>query len=499
MIKITQTQKLTHYVRKTVIASAVILSSQAYGVLTTVDANTVVEKAIDNHPLVKSARSEARATDEGVTAARLGRFPSLSVDSSLGKNGPTATVDLQQSIWSAGRIDASIDQATYDTYAARASVEEQRYEIGKRALEAWQTFVSAANLKHVYKKNLTELDRFQAMMTRRVRAQVSARIELDLVMNRILQSQDAYDGAVEQQRIALSRLEQIVGEPISKAALTQSYNLKAMADRVRNESVQFDQSIIFNASQAHPSVIRAAYQARSAQSAADIEKSATLPQLVARYQHQYVRDTDSKTDQVLLGFQYAPGAGFSSYALAKAAQERVDSIKETQEAARRQVVEDLQVDYQQFASARDRERALMAAVDGARIVKESYERQFIAGRKSWLDVLNAVREQEQYAAQLVQARVSFIAAYYRLKLGVGLLPWQRNSFRADRSKNEFGRVFRVKNADDNPSSNFFKQSIGHGVSTEQSGTKSAIDNSRDDSRIQDLNERVVRQQMSMFK
>ena len=77
---------------------------------------------------------------------------------------------------------------------------------------------------------------------------------------------------------------------------------------------------------------------------------------------------------------------------------------------------------------------MIAAVDGARIVKESYERQFIAGRKSWLDVLNAVREQEQFAAELVQARVDFIAAYYRLKLGVGLLPWQQKPMISQRSQ-----------------------------------------------------------------
>lgn len=539
------------------------VSVSASAVLNRIDANTVVEKAIDNHPLVQSARSEARATDEGVTAARLGRFPSLTVDSGLGTNGPTATVDLQQPIWSAGRIDSSIDQATYDTYAARASVEEQRYEIGKRALEAWQAFVSSANLKYVYKNNLRELDRFQSMMRRRVSAQVSARIELDLVMNRILQSQDAYDGAVEQQRIALSRLEQIIGEPISKAALTQTYNLEAMAARVRRESGRFDQSIIYRASHTHPSVVRSAYQARSAQSAADIEKSATLPQVVARYQHQYVRDTDSKSDQLTVGLQYAPGAGFSSYALAKAAQERVNSIKQTQEAARRQVVEDLQVDYQQFASARDRERALMAAVDGARIVKESYERQFIAGRKSWLDVLNAVREEESYAAQLVQARVNFIAAYYRLKLGVGLLPWQRQTFggqQIDSSKPAQKPVRKavrqtpakqinplavantkvtgrsaikqdmshvsttVKDSVENkrniikPEKALKKVSVSQmlhdpmvqtmpvSVATESnmsrqvaSDKSSNKDKPIDSSRLRDLNERVVRQQMSMFR
>lgn len=401
-------------------------SIQAHAMMTVIDINTIVEKTIDKHPLVLSAKSEATATDEGITAARLQRFPEISLDSNVGTTDPVATITIQQPIWTGGRLDATLDRATYDAYAARATVEEKRYEVAKRALEAWQTFVSSANLKQVYARNLTELSRFEAMMKRRVDAQVSARIELDLVVNRILQSQDTYQGANEQQRIALSRLQQLVGEPISKTVLNQHFNLKKLANKVRQESRQFKESLIFKASKNHPSVIRSTYATRSAEAQAEAEKANTYPQLYARYQHQYDAKDNVNNDKFVVGFQYAPGAGFSSYALTRASKARVDGLKQNTQASQREIIEALQVDYQQFASARDRERALVAAVDGAVIVKESYERQFIAGRKSWLDVLNAVRELEQYEAQLVSARVNFIGSYYRLKLGIGLLPWQRS-------------------------------------------------------------------------
>ncbi|MFP3354870.1 TolC family protein, partial [Pseudoalteromonas sp. SIMBA_153] len=85
-------------------------------------------------------------------------------------------------------------------------------------------------------------------------------------------------------------------------------------------------------------------------------------------------------------------AGFSNFALARASQAEVNSLVQNQEAARRNVIENIQVQYQQFVSAKDRETSLVAAVAGAQIVVSSYRRQFIAGRKSWLEVLNAVRE-----------------------------------------------------------------------------------------------------------
>lgn len=398
---------------------------QSSALVTAIDINDIVEQTIDRHPLVLSAKSEARATDEGISAARLGRFPEISVESNAGTSDPVAVVSVQQPIWTGGRIDSTIDQANFDTYAARANVEVQRYTVAIRALEAWQSFVIATNKKEVYLSSIEELNRFERIMSRRVSSQVSAKIELDLVVNRILQAQDEYEANSQQQKIALSRLQQLIGEPISSSVLNQTFKLEGLANNIRNESKSFNYDSIFNASNNHPSVIKANYEMRSAMAKAEVDHSNTYPQLFARYQHRYDFENNDANNDMVIGFKYAPGAGFSSYALARASEERVNSIKQNKEAAKREVIESLQIDYQQFASARDREKALMAAVEGALIVKESYERQFIAGKKSWLDVLNAVRELDQYEAQLVEERVNFIAAFYRLKIGMGLLPWQR--------------------------------------------------------------------------
>jgi outer membrane protein, adhesin transport system len=48
-------------------------------------------------------------------------------------------------------------------------------------------------------------------------------------------------------------------------------------------------------------------------------------------------------------------------------------------------------------------------------VLESYERQFVGGRKSWLDVLNSLRELTQLEISLAESRAVAAAAYYRLR------------------------------------------------------------------------------------
>ena len=92
-------------------------------------------------------------------------------------------------------------------------------------------------------------------------------------------------------------------------------------------------------------------------------------------------------------------------------------------------MENIQTQYQQFISARDQELSLTAAVAGAQIVLNSYRRQFIAGRKSWLEVLNSLRDQAQYEQQLRHVQTQMVANFYKLQVDFALMPWQQESIR----------------------------------------------------------------------
>jgi len=144
----------------------------------------------------------------------------------------------------------------------------------------------------------------------------------------------------------------------------------------------------------------------------------------AEYRHEYDHDTKEDDGQFFVGLDYQPGAGFSNMALTRASEARVNSLIQNKEAAQRQVMENIQIQYQQFASAKSRELSLVSAVAGAQIVLDSYQRQFIAGRKSWLEVLNAVRELSDYQVNLVQTRSDILGSFYKLQVDFSLMPWQ---------------------------------------------------------------------------
>lgn len=413
-----------HYVTLLVIGTCFTMTVQA--AVQDLRVDSLITQAIQTHPLVGSARANQQATTEGINAAKLNLLPTPSVSSGYDRdNDFISQVSIRQPLWTGGKLTADVNQAIFDDKAATEYIYEQQNLVAKTTIDAWQSYIQAIAKQNVHSEALKELSEFEAMMQRRVGQGVSARIELDLVTNRILQEQTAYQAAGEQQRIAAARLEQIIGQPISQMSAMSLPDIKVLVNQAKQQSVNFEKMAFEKASFYNPVIVKEHFQIESAKQGVESQQAARYPTVYAQYEHAYYHDDNENDGKFSLGLSYAPGAGFSNLALARASQAQVNSLVQTQEASRRQVIENIQVQYQQFVSAKDRENSLIAAVAGAQIVVNSYRRQFIAGRKSWLEVLNAVREHNDYKVQLVQTRADILGAFHRLQVDFGTMQWQQ--------------------------------------------------------------------------
>ena len=413
-----------HYVTILVVGMCFTMTAQA--AVQDLRVDSLITQAIQTHPLVGSARANQQATTEGINAAKLNLLPTPSVSSGYDRdNDFISQVSIRQPLWTGGKLTADVNQAIFDDKAATEYIYEQQNLVAKTTIDAWQSYIQAIAKQNVHSEALKELSEFEAMMQRRVGQGVSARIELDLVTNRILQEQTAYQAAGEQQRIAAARLEQIIGQPLSQISAMSLPDIKVLVNQAKQQSANFEKMAFEKASFYNPVIVKEHFQIESAKQGVESQQAARYPTVYAQYEHAYYHDDNENDGKFSLGLSYAPGAGFSNLALARASQAQVNSLVQTQEASRRQVIENIQVQYQQFVSAKDRENSLIAAVAGAQIVVNSYRRQFIAGRKSWLEVLNAVREHNDYKVQLVQTRADILGAFHRLQVDFGTMPWQQ--------------------------------------------------------------------------
>lgn len=401
------------------------LPSQASTVVTDVQINSLISQAIETHPMVGSARAEQQATTEGINAAKLNLLPTPSISTRYGNDDDLVSeVGIRQPLWTGGRLTANVNQAIFDDKVATENIYAQQNHVAKTTIEAWQTYINAVAQQRVYLETISQLRKFEAMMQRRVNQGVSARIELDLVTNRILQETNAYEAAKEQQHIAEARLQQITGRALLRGSEHNIPQLHTLVEQVKRASMGFEKMAFNEASFYNPTVVKEAFQIESAKQEVKAQSASKYPVVFAEYRHEYDHDTKEDDGQFFVGLDYQPGAGFSNMALTRASEARVNSLIQNKEAAQRQVMENIQIQYQQFASAKSRELSLVSAVAGAQIVLDSYQRQFIAGRKSWLEVLNAVRELSDYQVNLVQTRSDILESFYKLQVDFSLMPWQ---------------------------------------------------------------------------
>lgn len=171
---------------------------------------------------------------------------------------------------------------------------------------------------------------------------------------------------------------------------------------------------------AHAPVLRRLSQEELA-SAAEIEqrRAAVLPQLSLRLEHS--AGVGSPQTRAMVMLQAQPGAGLSSRSAVAAAIARREGARQALEAGRREVLEQVESAWNDWVSARERLELVQRASDINAEVFESYTRQFVIGRKSWVEVLNAVRETTQARYLVADARAQVGVAAWRLRALTGRL------------------------------------------------------------------------------
>jgi outer membrane protein, adhesin transport system len=394
----------------------------------------LMARAVQRYPSVLAAQAEARSAQEGVEAAKWQRFPTVSwqTERSDNEGHPASTLRVQQPLWTAGKISAQIEQAAFSSAAVKARASDVQTQTALRVLEAWQNSLNAGGKIHVFEQTLALLTRFEGLMQRRVAAQVSPSIDFEQLQARLLQSRSDVKSLQAAQRIAVVRLEQLTGAPLAEVSSGVPADL-AQLEALSNAVVQKrTATAVAASSQDHKaaaaqnaSVRQAEQEASAARAQLAVVKAEAWPQLYARWQKEYGRDNNPDPAHVFVGLQYTLGSGLANRAQAKAAAFRAESLDLARESALSQVAEALQADQEDINNACARAPLMHASIQTAQAVLDSYERQFVAGRRGWLDVLNAARELHQSQLSAVENRVGLLGASVRWQLRMGQLSWQQ--------------------------------------------------------------------------
>ncbi|MEL7727908.1 TolC family protein [Citromicrobium bathyomarinum] len=375
--------------------------------------------AVDTHPQVRAAQAEAAALAADKRGADQLRLPRASIEALAATEGSSfADTDglalnavLEQPIWSGGRVDGEIQRAAANLRAGQDRLGEARNNIVLRVVQAYYDYVRAQARYDILDASLGQHRDLLAAIGRRVDQQVSPRADLTLGRSRTAQVELDRAIAGETRESAQVRLQVLSGLDDVRPVLP----LESAVETLPPEAVALDEALACS-----PELAALTDLVDVARAQRSIARSDVWPEVVLQLSQNEITGTRAA---VVLRAQF--GAGLSQFRAVDAADARIQrAIAEFGEAERR-LREQLRRDYVLVRATTARVEAGVLAVDTAAEIIESYKRQFIAGRRSWLDVMNATREAA--SAQLSEADARVVAAESTARILALTCRWQPGS------------------------------------------------------------------------
>jgi adhesin transport system outer membrane protein len=263
------------------------------------------------------------------------------------------------------------------------------------------------------------------------------------VRTRLLQAKSDLTTAKAAEQAALVQLSQTVGH------ILRSNTLHAPKAGLTEPAVPALTNLLTDAIERNASLRRIALDIATNQHETEQKRAALWPTIGLRAEHQRSNavggNSNSKDNRLFVVLEYTPGAGLSARMQIDAQLARTQSLSESAETAKRDLVERIAIEYQDYFAGQSRQQSLQGLLVANRDVLASYDRLFLAGKRGWLDVVNAARELMQIEVTDADLSAQQDGALYRLRLLAGEQPWLSRAPASVSVDTPFERLFDAVN------------------------------------------------------
>lgn len=380
----------------------------------------LIREALAYHPLLRSQQGRKEASRAGVEASRWQFWPTPSVSvehaataSNQSGDGTVSYLRLQQPLWTGGRLTGNLSKAEAGAAGADAGFAEARQQLALQVVQAWSEALVAERKLRAYENSRSVHQRLLALVERRFSEGASAQADVALASGRLNTLQAELAAVVAQRNTAMDRLRLLTGRRAGVPTAEDPLNLTLPTHEARLDA------LVVAAREQSPSLAKTRAQAVAAEADIQIARASLSPEVFVRLERQYgnlYASGQAPVNRVFVGLSTALGGGLSGLSGIDAAQAQHRAVLEDMQAQQLALEDQVQVDYTLARAAQARLADLESARRSAAEVLDSYERQFLAGRKQWLDLMNTAREQAQSDAQLADAMGAHQLANWRLAL-----------------------------------------------------------------------------------
>ena len=380
----------------------------------------LVSLAVHGHPTVAAANANIAAAQAEVDTANWQYYPTASVsvenayasssDQDYAGDDLVTRLTVQQPLWQWGAIDAGVDIAETRVQVENARKRQQQWQLAESVIDAYGKWVASYLNMRAWEAGLEDHEALLEQVSKRVRQGVSAQIDLALAQGRVAATEAEYLASKTGLKSALLELNQLTNSPLLNGDLADHIAVPQELHLVDSLPL---------ALAASPKVELARAEVRLAEQQNVQQEASLKPALYLRAEHQvnsFSTANAAPQTRVFVGFSGSSGAGLSfqskqrgNVALLQAKQATLYAEQQATE----QALENLQINAESIELRLD---SLNMAMGTTEDVSSSYSRQFLAGRKSWQEVMNAAREKVQMQVQISDLEAAYLVSSWRYSL-----------------------------------------------------------------------------------
>jgi len=361
---------------------------------------------LSNHPLLRSKQFEVQAKQALGDSARAQRLPTLSGSaSSAFKAGTSSSLRARQPIWAFGRIDSSIAYADTDVRAEQAAQVRLQRQLLDQTAVAYARVLGVRQRMQVGADNVAALRELHQQIMRRAKGLVAPEIDVRLANARLVQAQTQYQQMQGDLLVVLQEL----------AALTQVPVAAELP--VPPEWLQLPGEVLLEAQMLEKNADLAYQKSLIDLANADVQQAKRAAMPTVYLQAENGLNQSNAAEQKRWGVQLEgnwEGLGAVAKGRAASALARVSAAQASYDNTRSDLFRTMRSWWAQREQQQRLQDNVSQSIADLEATLASYRRQYDAGFKAWLDVLNFQREVHEQRMAWVQAKTDW--TIYSLKL-----------------------------------------------------------------------------------
>jgi len=380
----------------------------------------LVAMAVQGHPSIAAANASINVAHAGVDTANWQYYPNASIsvenayanasDPDYSGDDLVTRLSVEQPLWQWGAIDAGVTLAEVQVVVEQARKRQQQWQLAESVIDAYGKWLASYLNMRAWEVGLEDHEALLQQVAKRVKQGVSAQIDLALAQGRVAATEAEYLASKTSLQSALLELSQLTNADLLSGKLADHMSSPQAIDLQASKAA----SLLAN-----PQVQVAQAEIRLAEQQLLEQQASLKPALYLRAEHQinsFSNSNASPRTRVFVGMRGSSGAGLSWQSRQRGSEALLASKRanlQTAQQAAEQAIESLEITSQSLDL---RLHSLIMAMVNSEDVASSYGRQFLAGRKSWQEVMNSAREKVQMQVQISDLEAAYLVSSWRHEL-----------------------------------------------------------------------------------